>query len=629
MNKSKRKIISAMLIAIIMFASIIAPLTAARAYELPNAFWSMNKDYEAALNSENYNDIIKYGKQIVELIGGEEENDQTIKILSSRLYEIAFSYYLLNDYDSALEYFQKYLPYGRKLESNDDGIKIAENFVMQLTPTLDVYKLTPNETVYYGAKNEPHGVLLGEVSESVKEHDSMILLYLEYGDTYFDWARKIFKDARANNQVIELALNYVKEGDDARTISAGDSYLAELKAFVSEFTDVPVLLRIGAEVNIWTNPCTPEEFIPSFKAIASVMRELPNVATVWSVAHTSDWTRISSDFYPGDEYVDWVGVNAYPTKYFTGRRLKGKSVFNEVVFKTGYSADPVLEVKEIIDEFGDRKPIMIAECGAAYHTGGEINEEYPEWGVEQLKNLYGLIPMVYPQVKLMAYFNTRVPNEINYYDFRNCKELEKAYMDIKTSPWFIRDSGQNSAQGYFEKVSDSVNTDGTVTLGAYPRLFGSDTIEVNYYIDDKPVSTANQAPYTVDLTVSAGTHTLKVAAKGNNGATLEKTFTIASSLAAGAASEQTEESDANTMPEEAKNSGDDISHSARPVIIAVSSIAGIIFIIVLIVLIIVKNKKNKRRRTTKIGYGTANVCVICGTRLYGTERLCANCSRKY
>src|SRR5699024_1292305 len=102
-----------------------------------------------------------------------------------------------------------------------------------------------------------------------------------------------------------------------------------------------------AEMNIWGNTATPDEFKTAFITIANYMRQLPNIATVWSAAHTSTWKSDSfpytaDDFYPGDEYVDWVGVNCYPNKYFDGQVWEGESKFNEICFKTGYSADPVL-----------------------------------------------------------------------------------------------------------------------------------------------------------------------------------------------------------------------------------------------------------------------------------------------
>ncbi len=509
---------------VISFSSAVPAITV-YAYDLPNSFWALNDRYEAAVSNKNYAETIEYASQIVDLIINEPVNEQTQDILGSRMYEAAFAAYYIKDYNTALKFFSDYIPYG-KSRNWTDGVKIAENFVKHLTPALDIYKFTPTEQVYFGAKNEPHGVLVGEVSETSKDGDSMVLLYLEYGDTYFDWANRVLNEAERDGKTVELALNFMGEGNDVRSISASDSYLSSLKELLSQHSDVPILLRIGAEVNIWGNACTPDEFKQAFRTVASTVRSLPNVATVWSVAHTSDWVRNASDFYPGDEYVDWVGVTAYIAKYFSGQRWAEQSVFNEVVFKSGYNSDPVLMVKDIVDEFGDRKPIMISECGSAHYTGGSINESYADWGAEQLKNLYSLIPMVYPQVKLMAYFNKRVTSEVNYYDYDGSRELEAEYSNQKKSPWFIHGDSYGRADMYFEKVSGPLNAAEPVTIGAYPHLYGSDSITVDYYIDDTWAASSKEAPYQVNLTVPGGGHTLKVVASGSNGASMEKVYSI-------------------------------------------------------------------------------------------------------
>lgn len=90
--------------------------------------------------------------------------------------------------------------------------------------------------------------------------------------------------------------------------------MSNLYSILSNYSDIPVYLRIGAEFNVWSDKCTPDEYIPAFRAISDKMRTLQNVSIVWSIAHTSswktnDWHLYGDDFYPGDEYVDWVGVN--------------------------------------------------------------------------------------------------------------------------------------------------------------------------------------------------------------------------------------------------------------------------------------------------------------------------------
>lgn len=60
-----------------------------------------------------------------------------------------------------------YIPYGKQLGWTD-GVIIAENCVKQFTNTFDVYQATEQSQKVYGAKNEPNGVLYGQVADKAK-----------------------------------------------------------------------------------------------------------------------------------------------------------------------------------------------------------------------------------------------------------------------------------------------------------------------------------------------------------------------------------------------------------------------------------------------------------------------------
>lgn len=506
------------------------------AYDLPNAFWSLNDSYSAAQNSKDYSGIAYYGSRVIDLISAEPSNEQTDNIMGSRTYDTAFAYFFCNDYENAAKYFNMYIPYGKKMGWSD-GVRISEEFVKQLTSDLSVYKHTKINQKSYAAKNEPSGVLTGQISERSEQDDSVILLYQEYGHiNELDWAGAVFKDARENNKSIELALNFPNQGDTARSISTDDEYLSALYNLILQYTDVPVYCRIGAEVNIWNNTCTPQEFKKAFCIIADKMRELSNVAIVCSVAHTDPWKSearpyTTDDYYPGDDLVDYVGVTVYCNKFFEGRIWNGVEQFNEICFKTGYSADPVLMIKDFVERYGLRKPVMISECGSAYYTGGEICQNDQKWAADRVRDIYGYIPMVYPQVKLMAYFNKRINEEVNWYDLDSSAELKSAYDEMKVKPWFIHENNKNAADVYFEKISGVLDGSSSVTVSAYPHLYGSDSISVEYYLDGKWAATADKPPYTAIIN-PAGAEKLSVVAVGNNGNSITKEYGISGSGAA-------------------------------------------------------------------------------------------------
>lgn len=524
MKKQRFKIIAAGVAAALSVMS--APVFA---YELPHAFWALNNSYAEAVNSGNYSEIAYNGSRVIDLIAGEPSNEQTDNIMGSRTYDTAFAYYFIGDYQNAAKYFNMYIPYGEKMGWSD-GVRIAKEFVKQLSSELSVYKHTNQVQWAYGAKNEPSGVLRGQISERTETDDSMVLLYLEYGYTgEFDWAGVVMNEARESGKSVELALNFPNQGDTARAVSASDDYLSQLYSFVSQYTDVPVFCRIGAEVNIWGNSCTPDEFKNAFWTIANVMRALPNVATVWSVAHTDPWVSDSrpyttDDYYPGDEIVDYAGVTIYCNKYFEGKTWQGVESFNEICFKTGYSADPVLMIKDFVDKYGGRKPIMISECGSAYYTGGEIQQNDQEWAAKRLREIYAYVPMVYPQVKLIAYFNKQMPNETNWYDLDSSHLLKESYDSIKFSPWFVRGSADNRAETFFERLDGSISG-GAVEVSAYPHIYGADNISVEYYVDDNWVTTVNEPPYTAKLDLSYA-NVLRVTASGSNGASITNEYSV-------------------------------------------------------------------------------------------------------
>ena len=64
--------------------------------------------------------------------------------------------------------------------------------------------------------------------------------------------------------------------------------------------------------------------------------------------------------------------------------------------------------------------------------------------------------MVYPQVKLIAYFNAKMNYEVNYYNLDGDSELQNAYNDVTESPWFIQNNNTNSAGQFFKKAGSTI-----------------------------------------------------------------------------------------------------------------------------------------------------------------------------
>ncbi len=529
------KIIVAALLSAMLPFMLSLPLTNVSAYEFPNSFWAVDDSYNAALAAGDDYGIITYGTQSVSLMESLPQNDDTMGVMGSRTYEVIKAYERLGDFDSAVTYLNKYI-YCSEYFGWDDGITLSNAKILAYPSTLDLYTLTDEPVIYYGAKNEPvSGTYFGQVSEQSEDRDSMTLAYQEYGDTStLNWLdRVMLAGAEASGTPVELALNFPGEGNLLDSIISDTDFINRFCDILGAHTQIPIFLRIGAEVNVWTARADAEKYITAFRKIADLSKKAnPNIAIVWSVSHASPIDLDMDDYYPGDEYVDWVGISAYAVKYFQGKDWSLDDIHNEIYFKAGDGADPVRMVEEVVRKYGDRKPIMLAECGSARYTRGEVNTESEEWARQNMLRMYSTVPMAYPQVKLIAYFNKATPYEAQDYDMISSPAMKKTFNSITSMPWFIQ-SGKSSAKS-FKKVENTLYASGnTLEFYALPYTFRNQEPRVDYYIDGVWAGAAINLPYSsyLDLSgVSSGSHTLEAVVTSNGTEKIRKSYQLVKDL---------------------------------------------------------------------------------------------------
>lgn len=496
----------------------------AYAYELPSSFWPVNDQYAAALEAGDDWRIIDLASQSLAIIQNEPENEQTTSIRATRLEQMALAYARQQMYPEAADTFRTYIPYAEKM-GWADAVKIAQAKVLQYTPEVSMYTPTQETVRDYNARLEPDkGVYYGVTSDSELRDSlpqaSMVLLYLEFGDTYFDWIEHVLSTAQEEGRAVELAWNVPGQGSQIPDIVNQTAYIEQVLAMLNKYPDVPIFIRFGAEVDIWGDRADPTQFIEAFRHVANLVHEkTTNTAMVWSVNAVSTWDIHMEDYYPGDEYVDWVGVSLYLKKYFLGRNdWPEAEKFNEVVFLCGDNADPVKSLDEVIRKFGDRKPIMLAESGAS-HYSRSLGEDTSAFARSHLRELYYNVPMVYPQVKLIAYFDKVIESETEEYALSTSPLLAQEYKSLVQLPHFIQKDGGSPVA--YKKLADGVSLDNsTMTVQSYVHLYRTDEVRVDYYIDGVWAGRSEQMPYTCTLDFSSfgpGTHEVTAVAEYNGG----------------------------------------------------------------------------------------------------------------
>ena len=521
MNK---KLCLLILVFAMVFSSAIIPANA----ELSMEFWENNNSLTATLEQMDADSAVYYCNVVVSALQQEPESASTLEMTATKLLQTAELLEKCGRYTQSAEFFTRYLPYAQKVGWTD-GVKIAEAKILQFTTRFQLYQRTSTPQTYYGAKYEPQsGVYFGVTSDSPLaeqlQNTSSVLLYQEYGDTNFDWLRVILDDARDRGQIVTFALNCPQQGSQISQILSDSSYAVHLFDFLKQFPDVKIILRFGAEMNIWDNRANPQEFISAFRIIADLARSsCPNIAMMWSPNSVSSWDINMDDYYPGDEYVDWVGCSLYSQKYFTGRNdWSEEEKFNEIVFQTGDNADPVLALTEIIEKYGDRKPIALSESGVAHYTR-TLSEDCTQWGLSQLEMMYRNIPMVYPQVKLINYFDRSLDFEVVDVALSTNATLKERYMSLTQLPHFIH-VGQDKADTYYP-VSNLMQAE-VINPYFYLHKYRSAATSATILVDGAEISAAGSEPNSLYLDLSGfapGSHSMQTVIDGE---WFEKTITL-------------------------------------------------------------------------------------------------------
>ena len=169
------------------------------------------------------------------------------------------------------------------------------------------------------------------------------------------------------NTVLHSAMWMVGKWDIAKKAGKGH-FDKQIKRYAkwAKTTNRPIYLRIGYEFDGPHNELEPKKYVKAYRRIVDLLRSegADNIAFVW---HSYMWQPYKdypvSDWYPGDDYVDWVGVSMFGQAY------------RDDDFGP-YSA-PILDFAK-----QHKKPVMIAEASAVYGIKKDNNDAWNTWFVK-------------------------------------------------------------------------------------------------------------------------------------------------------------------------------------------------------------------------------------------------------
>lgn len=152
----------------------------------------------------------------------------------------------------------------------------------------------------------------------------------------------------------------------------------------------PLFIRLGSEFNIHQYPNrwpgahnwgeNPTDFINAWRRYVDIFRSegASNAIFVWNPNWQDDGPHHWTEYYPGDDYVDWVGIDFY---------------------QYDPHSKPEQMIKGVYDDYCNEKPIAITEWGANWE-----GQNYTDSDRARFINEFFDAVEARPQVKLINYW---------------------------------------------------------------------------------------------------------------------------------------------------------------------------------------------------------------------------------
>jgi Glycosyl hydrolase family 26 len=291
-----------------------------------------------------------------------------------------------------------------------------------------------------------------------------------------------------------------------------DEETLEPFALAAAASGVPIFLRFAGEFNDRFAPWSgnPSLYVQKFRLVHDVMAKLaPNVAMVWMPMATQ--TDCVKDYYPGKQYVDWVGVSFYSVPFINGEaKYPGEPI------------SPLEQLEKLYVCYAGSHPFQVSEYAASHANSGFPGMNFEDFSRRKLEDLYWGALLQFPRLKNINWLNVNLDdiNEVirksatrqNDYRLLEVPIKLEAFKRIMANPYFLKSFGQSAPVQ--PKAFPAVVTFGkAVQGGVYVRMLKPVT-SVEFVLDGRKVVEASSPPYAFNLpsNLARGSHRLEVRA---------------------------------------------------------------------------------------------------------------------
>lgn len=437
--------------------------------------------------------------------------------------ELAKNYEKMEKYQLASEQYAKqaaiYKSKGEDMNSYLGALRKADelNSIIEFyelkeapAPPIILQKYEPQVGAYIGAfisKENKYNVREYMENKGTNKFLDFNQLLGKKHATFFDYSSVGYKLNQslggAERSLIEaegaLHIGYEPlKGLDQVTEGTVREYAKELGAL-----KIPIFLRYASEMNGQWAPWNgnPSKYIEKWKMVHDIFeQEAPNVAMVWSPAEVP--INEIDKYYPGDNYVDWVGMSIYSAQFENGDMTK-----------TTDQRNPLSGLDYIYNKYASRKPIMVSEYGASHQAGYGINkQDTTKFAVAKMTYFYESIRIKYPRVKCIQWYSANnynikdtSKNRVNYSLLEN-EKVFNTYKRIISNDYFLSNifngpgvEKQVTLPMQSKKVAGIIKVDSDIILAAWIKSYDPYVSQVVYKLANEKIETIAIPPYQIKI----------------------------------------------------------------------------------------------------------------------------------
>jgi hypothetical protein len=235
------------------------------------------------------------------------------------------------------------------------------------------------------------------------------------------------------------------------------------------------------------------DYVKAWRHVVNIFRSVgaTNATWVWCVNIASDVTTPVSALYPGDSYVDWLGMDGYNKATDTASWLS----FNQIFGLHPWSKHNTYQ--ELVN-LAPSKPIMVAET-ATTNTGGDAAAWIRDALLTQL-------PQKFPNVKALVWFNSNDGSSTITYRIESSAAQQAAFKQSIASIYYGANTFGSLPFGPVRPIGASAPTVPPESETVTPATVTLKDVGDSYVDGSKPNSTsggtskiliADGKPYTV------------------------------------------------------------------------------------------------------------------------------------